>query len=193
MVSGYLSGQHNVSFGMSLEQLKYPIGRYRRPEHISPEDRQKAIDVIAAFPLRLGMAVEGLSEQQLDTPYRPEGWTIRQVVHHCADSHMNALVRFKLALTEDQPVIKPYLEARWAELHDTRHMDIAPSLLLLQGLHARWAELLRQLSAVELQRTFIHPEHGQVFTLDETVALYAWHSEHHLAHITRLKERNQWT
>ncbi len=177
---------------MSHEKLKYPIGRYRRPEHVSPEDRQMAMDVIAAFPLRLGMAVEGLSEDQLNTPYRPEGWTVRQVVHHCADSHMNAMVRFKLALTEEQPVIKPYEEARWAELSDSIGLDISPALQLLEGLHARWAVLLRSLDTTALECTYVHPQHGMTFNLDETIFQYAWHCDHHLAHIIHLKQEKGW-
>lgn len=176
---------------MSNEQLKYPNGRYRRPDSITPEIRQEAIAAIADFPARLRAAVQGLSDAQLDTPYRPEGWTVRQVVHHCSDSHMNAIIRFKLALTEDQPVIKPYEEAMWAELPDSKSM-IEPALALLEGLHARWAALLHSLDASALARTFVHPEHGKVFTVDETILQYGWHSNHHLAHITSLKERMGW-
>lgn len=146
---------------------------------------------IASFPDRLSGAVEHLSAQQLDTPYRPGGWTIRQVVHHCADSHMNSLIRFKLALTEDKPVIKPYFEDRWANLPDSI-MDISPALQMLHGLHGKWVYLLQSLTAAELKKSFIHPEKQSEISLDVAIALYAWHCNHHLAHITSLKSRNCW-
>ena len=135
----------------------------------------------------------GLTEAQLDTPYRPEGWTIRQVIHHCADSHMNALTRLKLTLTEDQPVIKPYFQDRWVELHDTKNMPIQPSLKMIEGIHARWAVLLNNLTDQELEKSFIHPEYGKTIKIIENIGNYAWHSNHHLAHITETKKRNNWT
>lgn len=177
---------------MSNEHLKYPIGRYRRPDIITESIRQEAIAAIAGFPSRLRAAVQEMSEAQLDTPYRQEGWTVRQVVHHCSDSHMNAIIRLKLALTEDQPVIKPYEEALWAELPDSRAMDIGSALTLLEGLHARWEVLLHSLDDQSLARTFVHPDHGQAFTVEEAILQYGWHSNHHLAHITTLKERMGW-
>ncbi len=175
-----------------LEALKYPIGKYTKPESLTEEVLQDNINDIQSFPTRLREAVSNLNDAQLDTPYRPDGWTIRQVVHHCADSHMNSLIRFKLALTEDSPTIKPYYEERWAELADSKTMPIASGLTLLEGLHQRWIVLLNSLSEAEFKRTFIHPEHGKSFRLDENVGVYAWHCNHHLAHITSLKTRMQW-
>lgn len=183
---------NNGPFLMSNEHLKYPIGRYRRPDIITESIRQEAIVAIAGFPSRLRAAVLGMSEAQLDTPYRPEGWTVRQVVHHCSDSHMNAIIRIKLALTEDNPIIKPYEEARWALLADTAIMPTDSALSLLDGLHARWTYLLDRLTEKDLEKTFVHPENGFYFTVDQAICQYAWHSNHHLAHITTLKERMGW-
>ena len=175
-----------------LINLKYPIGKFLVPETITPHLIELSIEDIASFPVKLENEVSDLSESQLDTPYRPGGWTVRQVVHHCADSHMNSLIRFKLALTEDKPLIKPYFEDRWAELPDTRTMEIAPALQLLHGLHSKWVYLLKSLTAEQLQREFIHPEHNKEYTLKLSIILYAWHCNHHLAHITRLKFRQDW-
>jgi hypothetical protein len=175
-----------------LELLKFPIGKYRKAEALSSEIISHDINEIAAFPARLREVVEHLNEEQLNTPYRPEGWSIRQVVHHCADSHMNSFIRFKLALTEEEPIIKPYHEERWAELPDSKTMPIEPSLILLQGLHERWVALLQSLSESDLKKTFLHPEHGKSFRIDENIGIYAWHGNHHLAHITSLKSRMQW-
>lgn len=177
---------------MPLEQLKFPIGKFERPSSITQEMIQKWISDISSFPARLTQEVALLTDEQLDTPYRPNGWTIRQVVHHCADSHMNSLLRFKLALTEDRPTIKPYREDLWAELTDSLEMPIQPSLLILEGIHARWTELLQSLTAKQLERVFIHPEHGKTFRIDENMGIYAWHCNHHLAHITETKRRNNW-
>lgn len=177
---------------MNLQQLKYPIGHFEKTEHITRGHIARWIDEISTFPDRLKFAVENLSDAQLDTPYRPEGWTVRQVVHHCADSHANSIIRFKLALTEDTPVIKPYFEDRWAELEDSRTMPIESALYMLQGIHKRWTVLLRSLTEEQLSRTFIHPEQGKSFRLDENIGVYAWHGNHHLAHITGLKEREGW-
>jgi uncharacterized damage-inducible protein DinB len=148
------------------------------------------IEEISAAPQHMREAVAGLSDSQLDTPYRPEGWTVRQVVHHVPDSHMNCWVRFKCALTEDEPAIKTYDEARWAELPDSKG-PIEVSLSLLEGLHTRWIELLDPLSEAQFHRTFVHPELG-VRTLDQTLSLYAWHGRHHVAHITHLRDRMGW-
>ena len=175
-----------------LEKLRFPIGPFEKPADLNPEILASYIQDIESFPERLRMEVEGLSEEQLNTPYRPQGWTIRQVVHHCGDSHMNSLTRFKLALTEDSPTIRPYFEDRWAELADSRTMPIGPSLQFLAGLHARWVVLLKSLTGKDLQRKFIHPEHGREFRLDETIGMYAWHCNHHFAHITELKKRMCW-
>ena len=174
-----------------LEQLKFPIGKFSKPDSFTKELLTLFISDIESFPQKLQQEVAHLNEQQLDTPYRPEGWTIRQVVHHCADSHMNSIIRFKLALTEEQPVIKPYLEDKWAELQDYK-LPIEPSLQLLEGLHFRWAILLKSFNEADLERKFIHPEHGKEFCLDEAIGMYAWHCNHHLAHITELKKREGW-
>jgi hypothetical protein len=177
---------------MTLEQQKYPIGQFESPATITKEIVSQWIAAISSFPTRLKNEVNHLTEEQLDTQYRPEGWTIRQVIHHCADSHMNSLIRFKLALTEDQPTIKPYYEERWAELLDSKNMPIAPSLKMLEGIHERWTVLLNHLTEEQNGRVFIHPEHGKIFRLDENIGVYAWHCNHHLAHITETKKRNNW-
>jgi uncharacterized damage-inducible protein DinB len=171
--------------------LRYPVGKFRRVENLTPEQRRQCIDAIAEAPTRLGDAVRELKPAELDTPYRPGGWTVRQVVHHVPDSHMNAYVRFRLALTEEEPTIKPYEEARWAELSDAKSAPIEPSLTLLDSLHQRWVLLLRSLAPADWTKRFRHPERG-VMTLDEQLALYAWHGRHHVAHITSLRERNGW-
>jgi uncharacterized damage-inducible protein DinB len=175
----------------TTQDLRYPIGRFKRPEGLTDRARQEMIDTIAATPARLRAAVAGLSDAQLDTPYREGGWTVRQVVHHVPDSHLNAYVRFKLALTELHPTIKTYEEAAWAETVDARTAPIAMSLDLLDALHKRWVLFLRSLSALDFQRTFIHPEHG-VMTVEALLALYAWHGPHHVAHITALRTRKGW-
>ncbi len=154
--------------------------------------RQQWMTDIAAAPAQLRAAVAGLTPAQLDTPYRDDGWTVRQVVHHLPDSHLNAYTRIKLALTEDEPTIKPYEEARWAELPDARGGEIEPSLSLLESLHQRWLMLLRQLSSSDFDRRFRHPEHGRIFGLNEVLAMYAWHGRHHVAHITSLRQRMGW-
>lgn len=176
---------------MDIEQLKYPIGKYIPPETITSAHLAEWIETIASLPQRLTDAVDGLTEVQLDTPYRPDGWTVRQVVHHLADSHMNAFIRFKLTITEDTPTIKPYLEDSWAQLADSL-MPVNVSLELLKGLHARWTVLLLSLSPAELERTYFHPQYQYTVPLARVAGLYAWHSNHHLRHITALKERNNW-
>lgn len=174
-----------------VPDLSYPIGKFSYNSPQNQTQRDAAIDVIANVPAQLRLAVKGLSSQQLDTPYRPEGWTVRQVVHHVPDSHMNAFIRTKLALTEDEPTIKPYNEKCWADLVDARLTPIETSLVLLEAVHERWNLLLRAMSDSDFSRTFRHPEHG-VRTLDWMVALYAWHGPHHVAHITGLRNRNGW-
>lgn len=176
----------------SLDPLRFPIGKFEAPQVLTQELMEGYVKDIETFPARLKQTIAGLNDAQLDTPYRPDGWTIRQVVNHCSDSHMNSIIRFKLALTEDDPTIKPYYEERWAELADSKTMPIAPALALLEGLHQRWTILLRSLSSEELQKTFIHPEHGKRFRLDENIGVYAWHGNHHLAQITSLKKRMNW-
>jgi len=177
---------------MTLEDLKYPIGKYEKPDQITEQQLKLYIADIQDFPAKLETAVGLLTDEQLNTPYRPQGWTIRQVVHHCADSHMNSLIRFKLALTEDKPVIKPYFEDRWAELTDSQNYPIEPSLVLLKSLHARWTHLLVGLNESQFERKFIHPEHGKEFSLKENTGIYAWHGKHHLAQIISLVKRMNW-
>lgn len=175
-----------------IEILRYPIGRYKKPETYTTQQINNWIEDIAQLPKKMRKATEDLSDEQLDTPYRPEGWTIRQVVHHCSDSHLNAMARIKWALTEDTPIIKPYHEEKWAELADTKQMPIEAALTMLEGIHARWVYLLRSLNADELKRAYFHSGENREFTIAEVAALYAWHSNHHLAHITTLKERMNW-
>lgn len=173
--------------------LRYPIGRMRLPDGpVTAEQREQWISSIESLPERLRGAVAGLTERQWQTPYRPGGWTVHQLVHHIADSHLNAYTRFKLALTEDEPTIKPYDEAAWAELPDTRDTPSEVSLSLVDALHRRWAALLRGIPEPAFSRTVRHPEHGRIFTLDQMLGQYAWHSDHHLAHITALREREGW-
>ena len=171
--------------------LRYPIGRYQAPARIDAALRARWIDEIAALPAQLRAAVAALDEKQIDTPYRPGGWTVRQVVHHVPDSHMNALTRFKLALTEDTPTIKPYDETQWAELPDARG-PIAGSLVLLEMLHERWVRLLRGMGETDWPRAFIHPEHDRRQALDWTLGMYVWHGHHHTAHVTSLRKRMGW-
>ncbi|HEY3975094.1 MAG TPA: putative metal-dependent hydrolase [Candidatus Sulfotelmatobacter sp.] len=174
-----------------MNDLRYPVGKFHFNAGLTEEQKQSALDDIARTPANLRAAIQGLTESQLDKPYRPDGWTVRQVVHHVPDSHLNAYVRFKLALTEDEPTIKPYAEDRWAELADTKATPVGVSLSLLESLHDRWIRLLRSLSPNDWQRTFRHPELGAM-TLEKTLALYAWHGRHHVAHITSLRERSGW-
>ncbi|MBI4455661.1 MAG: bacillithiol transferase BstA [Acidobacteria bacterium] len=171
--------------------LRYPIGPFKWEGETTADDRRRYIEVIAETPAKLRVAVDGLSVEQINTPYRPAGWTVRQVVHHLADSHLNSYVRFKLALTEEEPAIKPYDEKRWAELEDGRTAPVEVSLMLLEALHQRWVLLLKSLGPAEFTQTFRHPKLG-VMTLDKTLGLYAWHGRHHIAHITSLRERMGW-
>ena len=171
--------------------LRYPIGRFKAVMPVTHELRGAAIDAIERFPQRIREAVTNLTDTQLDTPYRPEGWTVRQVVHHVADSHMNALIRFKLALTEEVPTIKPYDEKAWALLADMK-LPVAVSLALIDGVHTRWVAIIEEMGADQFSRGFMHPEHGAEMTIDQHLQLYAWHSHHHLAHITELRRREGW-
>ena len=175
----------------SSADLSSPTGRFQRPASLDADARTRAIDVIAATPARLREAVRGLTDKQIDTEYRPGGWTVRQVVHHVPDSHLNAYIRFKLALTENEPTIKPYDEGRWAELVDSKVVPIATSLSLLDAVHERWVAILRAMSAADFERPLIHPENGRQ-RLDQMLALYAWHGPHHVAHVTKLRERMGW-
>lgn len=175
-----------------LEKLKFPIGKFEKPLTITKHILAQWFTDISSFPVKLTNEVIHLSDEQLDTTYRPNGWTIRQVIHHCADSHMNSLTRLKLALTEEEPTIKPYFEERWAELTDSKNMSIHSSLKMLEGIHERWIVLLKNLTEEQYQRVFIHPEHGKKFRIDENIGVYAWHCNHHLAHITETKKRQNW-
>lgn len=174
-----------------MTDLRYPIGKFKMEGSLTSTQRENFMGEIAEAPASLRAAVAGLTPQQIDTPYRPGGWTVRQVVHHLPDSHANAYIRFKLALTEDEPTIKPYDQERWAQLDDARTAPIEISLALLESLHQRWTLLLRSLKPTDLARTFRHPEMG-VLNLDNYLALYSWHGRHHVAHITSLRERMGW-
>ena len=168
---------------MTKDQLKYPIGKFSKWKNIGDAVLEQWINDIESFPDKLDELTRNLTAEQLQLRYRPDGWTIKQVVHHCADSHMNSLIRFKLALTEDEPTIRPYFEDRWANLVDAQDDDIRYSVGLLKALHSKWILLLRSLDEADLNREFIHPEHDKRFTLRENISIYAWHGEHHLAHI----------
>jgi len=171
--------------------LSYPIGRFTPVTPGTADVRRTAIDDIAALPRNMRNAVAGLTDAQLDTPYRPGGWTVRQLVHHVADSHMNGFIRFKLALTEETPTIKPYDEKSWAGLADTR-LPIEVSLAILENVHTRWDAIYRALAPAQFERTFFHPEYQEHLTLDTQVQSYGWHSKHHVAHITSLRRRQGW-
>lgn len=172
--------------------VRYPIGEYSPLENPSQEDIQQFISTIQAFPNKLREAVKDLSDEQLDTPYREGGWTIRQVIHHAADSHMNSYTRFKLGLTEDTPTIRPYDEAKWAELKKAKSGELELSLPLLEAIHKRMVVMLKNISGAEWGRKYVHPETGKAETLEHLAGLYAWHSEHHLAHIVNLKKKMGW-
>jgi len=174
-----------------MEDIRYPVGKFQYSGPLSAEQRKAAIDEIASVPARLRKAVAGMSEQQLDTPYREGGWTVRQTIHHLADSHLNSYIRFRQAITEDVPTIKPYDEAVWAELPDAKSAPVEASLDLLDGMTQRWVMLLRSFNDAQWKRKFNHPERGEM-TVDMNLALYEWHGRHHLAHITNLAQRNGW-
>jgi len=172
-----------------LETLRYPIGRFIWPSSVSEQELQEALNRIETFPGRIQKTVENLLDDQLDTPYRPDGWTIRQVIHHVADSHMNAYIRLKLALTEDTPTIKPYDESKWAMLPDSITLHPEISLRLLKDVHTRWVVIMKCMPAESWDRTFIHPEYNKTYSLRQFVRMYAWHGDHHLAHITGVLKR----
>ena len=174
-----------------MEDPKYPIGKFAKPERIDAAMREQFIREIAAAPTALRAAVAGLDDRKLDTAYRDGGWTVRQVVHHLPDSHMNAYVRLKLALTESEPVIKPYAEDRWAELPDAKHAPVDSSLALLESIHFRWIACMREMKAEDFEKKFRHPERG-LMSLNDMLALYAWHGKHHVAHIRSLRKKMGW-
>jgi len=174
---------------MDSTDLRYPIGKFRAPTSATEEQINSWIEEIARFPDRLKAETELLSREELDYRYRPEGWTIRQVVHHLADSHMNSLMRFKLALTEEKPVIRPYHENLWAELADSKESPLSSSMEMLHGLHQRWVFLLRNMKDDQFHLEFVHPEYNKTYKLYVITALYAWHGNHHLAHIRQAKKR----
>jgi hypothetical protein len=176
----------------TLEVLRFPIGRFTFGGKYSVQDNERNISRIEALPAKLKDLVSTLNDEQLDRQYRPEGWTVRQVVHHLADSHVNSYIRFKLALTEQNPTIRPYDEAAWAELPDGKRLDVRISLSLLESLHARWVAMLRSMKPDDFKRTFVHPEHQKTFPLDDILAMYAWHCDHHFEHIHQLVLRNTW-
>ena len=175
----------------NLDLLRYPLGDFKSGQSYSLADSKQHIAAIDKFPIKMTELVGKWGDDRLDTPYRPEGWTVRQLVHHVADSHMNGYIRTKLALTEDNPTIKPYEEAEWANLPDSQ-LDAAPSLVILRNLHQRWVAVLDSLTDTDLQRTFLHPGSGHTVTLAGQIAHYAWHGEHHYQHAYRLAGRNGW-
>lgn len=174
------------------EDLRYPVGKFTMPTEWAASTLAEWRTNLAELPAKMRAAVAGLSDAQLDTPYRDGGWTVRQTVHHVADSHINAYCRFRLALTEDTPTIKPYLEARWAELPDARTLPIAPSLGILDGVHTRLLALIDTMTPEQWRRSFVHPEQGRTMTVAQAAALYSWHSRHHVAHINKLCSRRGW-
>ena len=174
-----------------MTDLQYPVGKFERQANYTALEIQESIEVLEKLPQQMRTSVAGLSAEQLETPYREGGWSLRQVVHHVPDSHINSFVRFKLALTEENPTIKPYDEAAWAELSDSRDTPIETSLDLLESLHARWVIVLRSIKPEQWKRTFNHPQNGSM-TLEHALALYAWHSRHHLGHITQTRARMGW-
>ena len=175
-----------------IESLKYPIGKFSMIENPTDANRQQWLNDLASLPGRLESMTATLNEMQLDTPYRPDGWTVRQVVHHLADSHLNAFCRIKLVLTEESPVIKPYHEGEWAKMKDYYELPIDHSIGILRGLHARMVFVLKNMTTSERAKFYVHPQYGKNYPLETVMALYAWHSNHHLAHIESLKKRNQW-
>ncbi len=166
-----------------MEHLKYPIGKYKTPEHLDLEQIPFWVGIIRNFPAKLIHLVENLSEEELNWKYRPDGWCIRQVVHHCADSHLNAIVRFKLALTEDVPTIKPYLEGEWAKLNEYQDNNLSSSIQILKGVHHKLSAMIEDLTEDQLKKEYYHPEHKKNLDLYFTVGMYAWHANHHLAHV----------
>jgi len=175
-----------------IEKLKYPVGKFKTPAEFSESNRHEAIEALRMLPLNLKAEIEELSEEQLDTPYRAGGWSVRQLMHHIADSHMNSFMRFKLALTEDNPTIKPYDQDGWVQMEESKILNPMISIKILEGIHERLVYILKRMSEEEFGRTLYHPEMKKNLSLDAMLALYGWHSRHHLAHITALKKRKAW-
>lgn len=175
-----------------MQNLQYPIGKYRLESELDQDRRAELIAQLAAAPAQLREAVRGLNDAQLDTPYRDDGWTLKQVLHHVADSHMNAYIRMKLALTEDEPAIAPYKEGYWADLPDAQSAPVELSLAIIEALHARWVLLLKSMDEAAFARRFFHPQYGTRVRQDEILSHYAWHGRHHIAHVTSLRERMGW-
>lgn len=175
-----------------LEVLKYPIGKIEVPQNIASDDIKKWITDISELPGKLNKAVRPLSKKQLDTPYRPEGWTLKQLIHHIADSHMSGLLRFKWALTEDEPTIKAFDEKAFADLYDSKLAPVEISLDFISALHGKWVILMENMSNADFEKTFVHPGSGHRFTLKESLANYSWHSRHHYAHLHNLLQRKGW-
>ena len=176
---------------IDIELLKYPIGKFQKPELILDQNLEEAITYLGMFPQYLEETVQSFSEEQLSTPYRPGGWTVMQLIHHLSDSHMNALIRFKLALTEVNPTIKPYDEAAWAQLEDYS-LPVSESLTLIKGIHLKWAIVLKSMQSQDFEKTYFHPESQSSVSLSEVTLMYQWHSQHHLAHIQHLMIREKW-
>lgn len=166
-----------------LYKLRFPIGAFQMPDQLTTQQLNEWINTLRLFPEKLKYVIKGIGKKELNWKYRPNGWTIKQVIHHCTDSHMNSFIRFKLALTEDKPKIRPYFEDRWAELPDSLNDDVTDSIELITSLHKKWVYLLNSLNEEQLKREFIHPEHGKVYVLSEVIGFYAWHCTHHLTHI----------
>lgn len=175
-----------------IDQLRFPIGKFKAPDNITSDDIEKWISELEQLPADFKDAVNLLKPEQLNTPYRPEGWTLLQVVHHVADSHMNSYIRFKLAASEDSPTIKPYFEDKWAHFEDGKNAAVEISLTLLQSLHSRWVLFLRSLKPEDFNKGFVHPEHGNLVLLKEALGMYAWHGKHHLHHILQTKKLQGW-
>jgi hypothetical protein len=177
---------------MDSDQLRYPIGKFQAQDSYTPAEVKSNIQIISALPSKFINLLGGWDDDRLNTPYRFDGWTVRQLVHHVADSHINAYTRCRLAMTEDNPVIKPYEEQLWAELPDAKMAQVELSIQLLRYVHLRWVLLLNSMDEKDLARTYVHPATGRVTRLDEVIASYAWHSEHHYQHAYRLATRNNW-
>jgi len=176
---------------MDIETLKYPLGKYQKPEVFTAENVAPAIVTLKDFPVKIKEAVHGLDKGSEQYLHRPGGWTIAQLVHHCADSHLNAFIRVKLALTEDNPTVKPYIENEWVKLKDTTEAPLEWSLMIIEGMHNRWAMLLSTMNATDFKHTYFHPEHKRAVPMEEVTCMYAWHCNHHLAHIKQaLKYKN---